>query len=52
VYLSILVQANEHMGQLVAYARMTGVVTPWSKNRRAFLDISRVTAKCRNQRGC
>lgn len=32
VYLRILVHANEHMGQLVAYARMTGVVPPWSKN--------------------
>src|ERR1700680_318523 len=26
MYLRILVHANEHMGQLVAYARMTGVV--------------------------
>ena len=32
VYLRILVHANEHMGQLVAYARMTGVAPPWSKN--------------------
>lgn len=31
VYLRILVHANEHMGQLVGYARMTGVVPPWSK---------------------
>src|SRR5271170_802229 len=31
IYLRILVHANEHMGQLVAYARMTGVVPPWSK---------------------
>ena len=31
VYLRIIVHANEHMGQLVAYARMTGVVPPWSK---------------------
>jgi uncharacterized damage-inducible protein DinB len=31
MYLRILVHANEHMGQLVAYARMTGVVPPWSK---------------------
>lgn len=30
VYLRILIHANEHMGQLVAYARMTGVVPPWS----------------------
>lgn len=30
VYLRILVHANEHMGQLVAYARMNGVVPPWS----------------------
>lgn len=32
VYLRILVHANEHMGQLVAYARMTGVAPPWSRN--------------------
>jgi uncharacterized damage-inducible protein DinB len=31
MYLRILVHANEHMGQLVAYARMTGVVPPWSR---------------------
>jgi uncharacterized damage-inducible protein DinB len=32
MYLRILVHANEHMGQLIAYARVTGVVPPWSKN--------------------
>ena len=32
MYLRILVHANEHMGQLVAYARMNGVVPPWSNN--------------------
>lgn len=31
MYLRIIIHANEHMGQLVAYARMTGVVPPWSK---------------------
>jgi uncharacterized damage-inducible protein DinB len=31
MYLRIIVHANEHMGQLVAYARMSGVVPPWSK---------------------
>ncbi len=31
MYLRIIVHANEHMGQLVAYARMNGVVPPWSK---------------------
>jgi uncharacterized damage-inducible protein DinB len=31
VYLRILVHNNEHMGQLVAYARMTGVKPPWSQ---------------------
>jgi uncharacterized damage-inducible protein DinB len=31
MYLRIMVHANEHMGQLVAYARMTNVVPPWSK---------------------
>jgi uncharacterized damage-inducible protein DinB len=33
MYLRIIVHANEHMGQLIAYARMTGVVPPWSKNQ-------------------
>ena len=32
MYLRILVHANEHMGQLIAYARMSGVVPPWSKS--------------------
>ena len=31
IYLRIIVHANEHMGQLVAYARMNGIVPPWSK---------------------
>jgi uncharacterized damage-inducible protein DinB len=31
MYLRIIVHANEHMGQLVAYARMNGVVPPWSE---------------------
>jgi len=31
MYLRIIVHANEHMGQLIAYARMTGVVPPWTK---------------------
>jgi uncharacterized damage-inducible protein DinB len=30
MYLRIIVHDNEHMGQLIAYARMTGVVPPWS----------------------
>jgi uncharacterized damage-inducible protein DinB len=30
MYLRIIIHANEHMGQLVAYARMTGVAPPWS----------------------
>jgi uncharacterized damage-inducible protein DinB len=28
--LRIIVHANEHRGQLIAYARMTGVVPPWT----------------------
>src|SRR5258708_7039569 len=32
MYLRIIVHDNEHMGQLIAYARMSGVVPPWSKN--------------------
>jgi uncharacterized damage-inducible protein DinB len=31
LYLRAIVHSNEHMGQLVAYARMSGVVPPWSK---------------------
>ncbi|HEY1948126.1 MAG TPA: DinB family protein, partial [Bryobacteraceae bacterium] len=31
VYLRILAHINEHMGQSIAYARMNGVVPPWSK---------------------
>ena len=30
MYLRIIVHANEHMGQLIAYARMKGVVPPWA----------------------
>jgi uncharacterized damage-inducible protein DinB len=30
IYLRIIIHANEHMGQLIAYARTTGVVPPWS----------------------
>jgi uncharacterized damage-inducible protein DinB len=33
MYLRIIVHANEHMGQLIAYARVTGVVPPWSNGR-------------------
>lgn len=31
IYLRIIVHANEHMGQLGAYARMNGIVPPWSQ---------------------
>jgi uncharacterized damage-inducible protein DinB len=31
MYLRIIVHANEHMGQLIAYARMSGITPPWSK---------------------
>jgi uncharacterized damage-inducible protein DinB len=34
IYLRIIVHANEHMGQLIAYARMNGVVPPWSEARK------------------
>lgn len=30
MYLRILVHNNEHMGQLIAYARISGVKPPWS----------------------
>jgi len=32
VYLRLIIHCNEHMGQLVAYSRMTGVIPPWSKD--------------------
>jgi uncharacterized damage-inducible protein DinB len=31
MYLRIIVHANEHMGQLIAYSRMNGIAPPWSK---------------------
>jgi uncharacterized damage-inducible protein DinB len=31
VYQRILIHNNEHMGQLVAYARVNGIVPPWSQ---------------------
>jgi uncharacterized damage-inducible protein DinB len=31
MYLRIIIHDNEHMGQLIAYARMSGVTPPWSK---------------------
>jgi len=31
MYLRIIVHVNEHMGELIAHARMTGVVPPWAK---------------------
>lgn len=31
VFMRILVHNHEHMGQMIAYARMNGVVPPWSK---------------------
>jgi len=34
MYLRIIVHANEHMGQLVAYARVNGIVPPWSEPAR------------------
>jgi uncharacterized damage-inducible protein DinB len=34
VYLRIIVHANEHMGQLVAYARVNGIAPPWSEGER------------------
>lgn len=32
MYLRIIIHASEHMGQRIAYARMTGIGPPWSKN--------------------
>ena len=30
IYLRIIIHANEHVGQLIAYARMNWIVPPWS----------------------
>jgi uncharacterized damage-inducible protein DinB len=35
MYLRIIVHANEHMGQLVAYARTMGVAPPWASKAGA-----------------
>lgn len=35
MYLRIIIHANEHMGQLVAYARVNGIVPPWSETSAA-----------------
>jgi uncharacterized damage-inducible protein DinB len=32
MYLRIIVHANEHMGQLIAYARTAGFAPPWAKD--------------------
>ncbi len=32
MYLRIIVHANEHLGQLVAYARFNHIVPPWSES--------------------
>jgi uncharacterized damage-inducible protein DinB len=32
IYLRIIIHANEHMGQLVAYTRVNGIVPPWSES--------------------
>ena len=32
VYLRLIIHCNEHMGQLIAYARTSGVTPPWSKD--------------------
>ena len=34
MYLRIIVHANEHMGQLIAYARVNGIVPPWSEGSK------------------
>ena len=31
MYLRIIVHANEHMGQQIAYARTMGLTPPWAK---------------------
>ena len=34
MYLRIVIHANEHMGQLIAYARMNGITPPWSESAK------------------
>jgi uncharacterized damage-inducible protein DinB len=34
MYLRIIIHANEHMGQLIAYARVNGIVPPRSEERK------------------
>jgi uncharacterized damage-inducible protein DinB len=34
MYMRIIVHANEHMGQLIAYARMAGITPPWSADAK------------------
>jgi uncharacterized damage-inducible protein DinB len=34
MYLRIIVHANEHLGQLIAYARINGIVPPWSEGSK------------------
>ncbi|MBN9661252.1 MAG: DinB family protein [Acidobacteria bacterium] len=31
IYLRILAHTNEHLGQMIAYARMAGITPPWTK---------------------
>jgi uncharacterized damage-inducible protein DinB len=38
MYLRIIIHDNEHMGQLVAYARMNGIAPPWSQAGPAQKD--------------
>jgi uncharacterized damage-inducible protein DinB len=34
MYLRIIVHANEHMGQLIAYSRMMGLAPPWTEPQK------------------
>ncbi|MGD0890085.1 MAG: DinB family protein [Terracidiphilus sp.] len=33
IYLRIIIHNNEHMGQLIAYSRVNGIVPPWSRTK-------------------
>ena len=39
-YLLLLSHAHEHLGQSIAYARMNGVVPPWTAKRQAAMKQS------------
>ena len=35
LYLTVALHEHEHLGQSIAYARMNGIVPPWTAERQA-----------------